>query len=128
MTLAMIRIESRQIRVHIRDDGREIDPEIVEAGGKAEFWMPAPKRFGRAGPGLLPCVSSRRVHVEKAGVIAQRKQRVSVADELREPAGYCGKRLVDHLRHKCLGDIEERAQPVLRAGLPSGPRPDSRVG
>jgi signal transduction histidine kinase len=33
-----IRYESRQLRVHIRDDGKGIDPEILKAGGRAGHW------------------------------------------------------------------------------------------
>ena len=32
---AEIRYESRQLRVHVRDDGKGIDPEILKAGGRA---------------------------------------------------------------------------------------------
>ena len=32
---AEIRYESRQFRVHVRDDGKGIDPEILKAGGRA---------------------------------------------------------------------------------------------
>ncbi|HLN03669.1 MAG TPA: two-component regulator propeller domain-containing protein [Bryobacteraceae bacterium] len=35
---AEIRYESRQLRVHIRDDGKGIDPEILKAGGRAGHW------------------------------------------------------------------------------------------
>ncbi len=48
---AEIRYESRQLRVHIRDDGKGIDPEILKAGGSAGHWgMPGMReradRFG----------------------------------------------------------------------------------
>ena len=48
---AEIRYESRQLRVHIRDDGKGIDPEILKAGGRAGHWgMPGMRervnRFG----------------------------------------------------------------------------------
>jgi signal transduction histidine kinase len=33
-----IRYESRQLRVHVRDDGKGIDPEILKAGGRAGHW------------------------------------------------------------------------------------------
>jgi len=33
-----IRYESRQFRVHVRDDGKGIDPAIVKAGGRAGHW------------------------------------------------------------------------------------------
>ena len=35
---AEIRYESRQLRVHVRDDGKGIDPEILKAGGRAGHW------------------------------------------------------------------------------------------
>jgi signal transduction histidine kinase len=35
---AEIRYESRQLRVHIRDDGKGIDPEVLKAGGRAGHW------------------------------------------------------------------------------------------
>lgn len=35
---AEIRYESRQLRVHIRDDGKGIDPEILKAGRRAGHW------------------------------------------------------------------------------------------
>ncbi|HLK65228.1 MAG TPA: two-component regulator propeller domain-containing protein [Bryobacteraceae bacterium] len=48
---AEIRYESRQLRVHIRDDGKGIDPEVLKAGGRAGHWgMPGMRerveRFG----------------------------------------------------------------------------------
>jgi signal transduction histidine kinase/ligand-binding sensor domain-containing protein len=48
---AEIRYESRQLRVHMRDDGKGIDPEILKAGGLAGHWgMPGMRervnRFG----------------------------------------------------------------------------------
>ena len=53
------------------------------------------------------------VHIEAAGLIAQRQHRVIVPDELRELVGYRRKQLVSiQLRHKRIGDIEQRAQPV----------------
>jgi signal transduction histidine kinase/ligand-binding sensor domain-containing protein len=33
-----IRYESRQLRVHVRDDGKGIEPEILRAGGRAGHW------------------------------------------------------------------------------------------
>lgn len=33
-----IRYESRQLSVHVRDDGKGIDPEILKAGGRAGHW------------------------------------------------------------------------------------------
>jgi signal transduction histidine kinase/ligand-binding sensor domain-containing protein len=33
-----IRYESRQLRLHVRDDGIGIDPEILKAGGRAGHW------------------------------------------------------------------------------------------
>jgi len=35
---AEIRYESRQLRVHVRDDGKGIDPEILKAGRRAGHW------------------------------------------------------------------------------------------
>ena len=35
---AEIRYESRQLRVHVRDDGKGIDPEVLKAGGRAGHW------------------------------------------------------------------------------------------
>ena len=35
---AEIRYESRHLRVHVRDDGKGIDPEILKAGGRAGHW------------------------------------------------------------------------------------------
>jgi signal transduction histidine kinase/ligand-binding sensor domain-containing protein len=35
---AEIRYESRQLRLHIRDDGKGIDPEVLKAGGRAGHW------------------------------------------------------------------------------------------
>jgi len=35
---AEIRYESRQLSVHVRDDGKGIDPEILKAGGRAGHW------------------------------------------------------------------------------------------
>jgi signal transduction histidine kinase len=35
---AEIRYESRQLRVHIRDDGKGIDPDVLKAGGRAGHW------------------------------------------------------------------------------------------
>ena len=35
---AEIRYESRQLRVHVRDDGKGIDPEILKTGGRAGHW------------------------------------------------------------------------------------------
>jgi signal transduction histidine kinase len=48
---AEIRYESRQLRVHVRDHGKGIDPEILKAGGRAGHWgMPGMReradRFG----------------------------------------------------------------------------------
>ena len=48
---AEIRYESRHLRVHIRDDGKGIDPEILKAGGRAgHFGLPGMReradRFG----------------------------------------------------------------------------------
>jgi signal transduction histidine kinase len=33
-----VRYESRQLRVHVRDDGKGIDPEILKAGGRTGHW------------------------------------------------------------------------------------------
>ena len=33
-----IRYESRHLRVHVRDDGKGIDPEILKAGGRTGHW------------------------------------------------------------------------------------------
>jgi signal transduction histidine kinase len=33
-----IRYETRQLRVHVRDDGKGIDPEILKFGGRAGHW------------------------------------------------------------------------------------------
>jgi signal transduction histidine kinase/ligand-binding sensor domain-containing protein len=46
-----IRYEGRQLRLHVRDDGKGIDPKILEAGGRAGHWgMPGMRervsRFG----------------------------------------------------------------------------------
>jgi signal transduction histidine kinase/ligand-binding sensor domain-containing protein len=48
---AEIRYESRQLRVHVRDDGKGIDPEILQAGGRAGHWgLPGMReRAGRLG-------------------------------------------------------------------------------
>ena len=48
---AEIRYESRQLRVHVRDDGKGIDPEILKAGGRAGHWGLAGmrERAGRFG-------------------------------------------------------------------------------
>ena len=35
---AEIRYESRHLRVHVRDDGKGIDPEVLKAGGRAGHW------------------------------------------------------------------------------------------
>ena len=35
---AEIRYESRQLRVHVRDDGKGIDPEVLKAGGRDGHW------------------------------------------------------------------------------------------
>jgi signal transduction histidine kinase/ligand-binding sensor domain-containing protein len=35
---AEIRYENRQLRVHVRDDGKGIDPEILKSGGRAGHW------------------------------------------------------------------------------------------
>jgi signal transduction histidine kinase/ligand-binding sensor domain-containing protein len=48
---AEIRYESRQLRVHVRDDGKGIDPEVLKAGGRAgHFGLPGMReradRFG----------------------------------------------------------------------------------
>jgi len=46
-----IRYERRNFRLHVRDDGKGIDPEILQAGGRAGHWgMPGMRervdRFG----------------------------------------------------------------------------------
>jgi signal transduction histidine kinase len=48
---AEIRYESRQLRVHVRDDGKGIDPEVLKAGGRAgHFGLPGMReRAGRFG-------------------------------------------------------------------------------
>lgn len=33
-----LRYESRQLRVHVRDDGKGIDPEVLKAGGRARHY------------------------------------------------------------------------------------------
>jgi signal transduction histidine kinase len=48
---AEIRYESRQLLVHIRDDGKGIEPEVLKAGGRAgHFGLPGMReradRFG----------------------------------------------------------------------------------
>jgi signal transduction histidine kinase/ligand-binding sensor domain-containing protein len=48
---AEIRYESRQLRVHVRDDGKGIDPEVLKAGGRAgHYGLPGMRervdRFG----------------------------------------------------------------------------------
>ena len=35
---AEIRYESRQLRLHVRDDGKGIEPEVVKAGGRPGHW------------------------------------------------------------------------------------------
>jgi signal transduction histidine kinase len=35
---AEIRYESRQLRVHVRDDGKGIEPEVLKASGRAGHW------------------------------------------------------------------------------------------
>jgi len=35
---AEIRYESRQLRAHVRDDGKGIDPEVLKAGGRTGHW------------------------------------------------------------------------------------------
>ena len=46
-----IRYESRQLRVHVRDDGKGIDPEVLKAGGRAgHYGLPGMReRAGRFG-------------------------------------------------------------------------------
>ena len=48
---AEIRYESRQLRVHVRDDGKGIDPEVLKAGGRAgHYGLPGMReRAGRFG-------------------------------------------------------------------------------
>ena len=48
---AEIRYESRHLRVHVRDDGKGIDPEVLKAGGRAGHWgLPGMReRAGRFG-------------------------------------------------------------------------------
>jgi signal transduction histidine kinase len=48
---AEVRYESRQFRVHVRDDGKGIDPEIMKTGGRAGHWgLPGmQERASRAG-------------------------------------------------------------------------------
>jgi len=48
---AEIRYESRQFHVHVRDDGKGIDPEILKTGGRAGHWgLPGmQERASRAG-------------------------------------------------------------------------------
>src|SRR5271165_1270403 len=53
------------------------------------------------------------VHIEAGALIAQRQQRIIVPDELRKLGGYRRKQVVPlQLRHKRIGDIEQRLQPV----------------
>src|SRR3984893_17009541 len=60
----------------------------------------------------------QRVHVEAAGVVAQRQQRGIVPDDLRELVGDGGEQLVAmQLRDQRIRNIEQRSQPVP---LPDG--------
>jgi len=48
---AEIRYESRQLRLHVRDDGKGIGPEVLKAGGRAGHWglLGIRERAGRFG-------------------------------------------------------------------------------
>ncbi len=51
---AEVRFERGQLRVHVRDDGKGIDPEILKAGGRAGHWglTGMRERASRFGGGL----------------------------------------------------------------------------